>query len=204
MFTAVSTLMIEPSFPSQSHQVWISRSLVLHVILHAPWLSYCGSSIDPLSWSIIFSCTSGSIRLLAFLTLFDCLILCFESTNKDVLNLLAMVKYGLKAMWQLKVGVENRAEDLLRIFIWLLIVCLRLVRQEGIELIHELLDLDYDMMACFSLLTSYSLHLFQFLERYAEINCFEFNYYLFYNLLNDLGLLWRFTLRDSSRRICSH
>jgi len=118
-----------------------------------PWLSYCRSSIDPLSWSIIFSCGSWSFWLLAFLALFDCLILCFEGFNEHVLNFLAMVKYWLKAMWQLKVGVENLAEDLWGSVLCYLILCLRLVRQEGIELVHELLDLDYDMMTCFSLLT---------------------------------------------------
>lgn len=182
--------------------VAVSSSRTLSFCMLFP-LSHLVFSIEFLSGSIIFSCSARTLLLLAFLGRFDCLILCFESTDEHVLNLLAMVKYGLKAMRQLKVGVENLAEDLWRSILHWLFLCLWFIRQEGIELIHELLDLDYDMMTCFSLLTSKRLHLFQFLKTYTEINCFEFNDYLFYNLLNDLGL-WRFGLRGSSRRICSN
>lgn len=54
---------------------------------------------------VALACGCGPIRELGWLALFEGLILRLQSSDEHILNLLAVVEYGLKTMRQLEVGV---------------------------------------------------------------------------------------------------
>ena len=96
--------------------------------------------------------------LLIFLCLLKSLILRFQRFLHHWFNFLTVIKDWLQSMWQWQVRIQDLGEHLRRIG---LIKLLRWLGHKRIHLIHELFNLNNNMMASFPFFTCQFLHIFQ-------------------------------------------
>ena len=97
---------------------------------------------------------------------FDNLFLRLKSLNYYSFNFLAMVKNGLQSVGKLQVSIQDRPKYLHGLLV-------RDTSHQIVHVVHELFNLDNDLMARLSLRSGDILHLLQLVRVESELNCLE-------------------------------